>query len=68
MAVLTTNSPTQTGIHAIFAWPRGYARRIADWRAVRRTMSELSALTDRELADIGLTRSQIREVALSGRR
>ncbi|ETW11328.1 hypothetical protein ATO8_17710 [Roseivivax marinus] len=37
------------------------------WRDVRRTERQLNELTDRELADIGLTRSDIARVA-RGRR
>ena len=33
-------------------------------RRVRETMSELSALTDRELDDLGLARGDIRDVAM----
>jgi uncharacterized protein YjiS (DUF1127 family) len=32
-------------------------------RQVRRTIKELSSLSDRELSDIGITRSDIRAVA-----
>jgi uncharacterized protein YjiS (DUF1127 family) len=41
--------------------------RLSGWmreqRRYRQTMNELSALTDRELADIGLTRADIETVA-----
>jgi uncharacterized protein YjiS (DUF1127 family) len=45
----------------------GIVMRLSGWfgeqRRYRQTMNELSALTDRELADIGLTRSDIEDVA-----
>lgn len=52
----------------------GVSRRIAHWAAgfpagwrrraeYRRTVRELQGLTNRELADIGLTRGEIRQVA-----
>lgn len=34
------------------------------WRMYRRTMSELSTLSDRDLSDLGLSRSMIRDVAI----
>lgn len=45
----------------------GIALRLKDWfgeqRRYRQTMNELSALTDRELEDIGLRRNDIENVA-----
>ncbi len=38
--------------------------RLARRRLYRQTLNELSALSDRELADLGLHRSQIAEVAI----
>lgn len=35
----------------------------ADHRAFRQTLTELDALSDRELADLGITRLSIREIA-----
>ena len=35
----------------------------AKWRTYHRTLNELSALSDRDLADLGLDRSGIRAVA-----
>ncbi len=37
--------------------------RFSRYAMFRRTISELSALNDRELADLGLSRSQLRRVA-----
>ena len=34
------------------------------WRLYRRTLEELSALNDRDLADLGLSRSMIRGIAI----
>ncbi|SFR13743.1 DUF1127 domain-containing protein [Poseidonocella sedimentorum] len=39
---------------------------IADWRAERNTRKALSALSDRELDDIGLSRWDIDRVARNG--
>lgn len=45
----------------------GVAMRLTGWfgeqRRYRQTMNELSALTDRELADIGVARHEIESVA-----
>ncbi len=45
----------------------GIAMRLTDWfgeqRRYRQTMNELSALSDRELADIGVGRHEIESVA-----
>jgi uncharacterized protein YjiS (DUF1127 family) len=39
------------------------AERFARYQAYRTTLSELSMLTDRELADMGVHRSDIRDIA-----
>ena len=41
------------------------ATRYRSYRLYRETLNELSGLSDRELADLGLHRSQIRDVARS---
>ncbi|MGB3407358.1 MAG: DUF1127 domain-containing protein [Jannaschia sp.] len=37
---------------------------VSKWRVYRRTFDELSALSNRDLADLGLSRSMIRGIAL----
>ena len=39
------------------------AERFAQYRSYRTTLDELAMLTDRELADLGIHRSTIREIA-----
>lgn len=39
------------------------AERFAQYRSYRTTLDELGMLTDRELADMGMHRSDIREIA-----
>lgn len=38
-----------------------------DWRSYRRTVNELGALSNRELDDLGIARSEIPYVAKRGR-
>lgn len=38
-----------------------------DWRSYRRTVNELGALSNRELDDLGISRSEIPSVARRGR-
>jgi uncharacterized protein YjiS (DUF1127 family) len=44
-------------------WLGRWRKAIADWRSYRQTYEELEALSDRELADLGLSRHSIRDVA-----
>jgi uncharacterized protein YjiS (DUF1127 family) len=64
MAYVTSHGATGTGVVAWFgdvlaAWAAARERRAV----YARTVMELSGLTDRELSDINLSRSQITEVA-----
>ena len=43
---------------------KALAERHARYAVYRETVTELSALSDRELADIGINRAQIRSVAM----
>ena len=45
-------------------WFRSVKRKMEHASRVRRTIKELSALTDKELNDIGLSRGMIRSVAM----
>lgn len=53
--------------HALDARPTGLLARVrhslAEYRKFRRTVAELDALNDRELADLGISRTDIRFVA-----
>ena len=42
---------------------QGIVARVRRYNSYRRTLTELENLTDRELADLGLSRHQIRSVA-----
>jgi uncharacterized protein YjiS (DUF1127 family) len=46
---------------------QGVLAQFSSWRARRSAEAELSALSDRELADIGLTRQEIPAVVRRGR-
>ena len=50
----------ETGLAGLLARTR---KRFADYRLFRQTMDELDRLNDRELADLGLSRLSIREIA-----
>ena len=57
------------GVHAditgrIAATLKSAAMRIANYRIYRKTINELSALSSRELDDLGLSRSMIKRTAL----
>jgi uncharacterized protein YjiS (DUF1127 family) len=40
-------------------WITRFLRYVATWRAHRKVIKELNALTDKELADIGIARADI---------
>lgn len=64
--VLATSAATRTLGHVGHEEPSLFERlvtRLKEQRRYRRTINELSALTDRELDDIGLTRGDIENVA-----
>ena len=65
---MTTTSAArhETGFVASGAkpnWTAGLRRAWTDYRAYRATLAELSALTDKELGDIGMRRETLRRTA-----
>lgn len=61
MTTLTNNTTAWLDIKG---WLTNYIRKYAQQRAYRLTVKELSALTDKELRDIGLTRGDIHSIAM----
>lgn len=53
---------TWLGRRIVRRWP-GLGERLALYRRYRATLDELEMLSDRELSDIGMHRSNIREIA-----
>ena len=61
MATTTTLDTTHArGGHGLLA---GIRKSLADYRLYRQTLTELDALSNRELRDLGLSRLAIRQVA-----
>ncbi len=60
------SEPHASSTGSMLAFARGF-RALSEWSRRRREAAELNALTDRELADIGLTRGEIGRV-VRGRR
>lgn len=64
MAFATAIRTAETGImDRISAFARELSARRAQYRVYSRTVNELAALSNRDLADLGLSRSQIESVA-----
>lgn len=59
-SLLNFNSVTEVYMNLY----RGYKR----WKSVRHTISELTALSDRELNDLGIHRGMIHSIAVGTRR
>ena len=68
MATVETNASTIAHEGGIVAWAADLYRGFQEWRAYRRTVKALSALTDADLDDIGLCRADIKQVARTGRK
>lgn len=50
-------------LDTVAKWLHGRAAALKSYQKMRATYNELSALSDRELSDIGLSRAQLRSVA-----
>jgi len=57
------NTTNTIGLHKLSGWLKGISESLADRAKVRATIKELNCLSDAELHDIGIHRSQIRSVA-----
>ncbi|WP_372573744.1 DUF1127 domain-containing protein [Ruegeria jejuensis] len=51
-------------LSGFYAGIESLKNRFEQYRVYRRTLSELSALSDRELADLGMHRGMIRSIAM----
>ena len=66
MAYTTDIRTTSHGVFGRFnEFRRTLSERAGNYATYRQTIGELSALTDRELADLGMHRAQISEIARS---
>lgn len=62
----TTASTATTGFNLsakLHSLIEGYRMHRDQTRAIRKTFNELSAMSDRDLADIGVARGEIRHIA-----
>ena len=57
------STPKSTAATGLRRWYEIIVQNLADNRMYARTLRELDALSDRELADLGLSRSSLRDVA-----
>ncbi len=66
MAYLNDTSRALGGIslaQRLIQLPAALSAQLANYRTYRATLAQLSALSDRDLDDVGLTRGTIRDVA-----
>jgi uncharacterized protein YjiS (DUF1127 family) len=54
---------SNSGFAGLTGWLVRVRQAAADYRLYQRTFEELAALSDRELADLGISRLSIRDVA-----
>ena len=63
----TINTAAHSAESTLGHWVQTRIARFNAWRSYRKTVASLSVLSDHELSDIGLTRSEIHSVARLGR-
>ena len=63
MAMTSQISTQRSAVANPLAFVEVLMNRLSRYRMYRRTLNELSALSDRELADLGLSRSGLRRMA-----
>lgn len=63
MATITTNTHKGFTVDRIRAAMRNFGEEMVRRRIYRTTLGELSALSNRELADLGMSRSELRRIA-----
>src|SRR4051812_2688129 len=56
------DAPVVKSVKQGAGWMVGLVARLADWQRRRAVMAEMALMTDHELADIGLTRSDLPRV------
>ena len=61
MTALVANTADWLGITS---WWKNYRKHLAQHKAYKETVAELSKLTDKELRDIGLSRGDIHSIAM----
>ncbi len=59
----TLNPPSSARQSKRAHYFEGLVRRYSQYRSYRQTLDELQSLSDRELADLGVHRSQLRSIA-----
>ncbi|GAA6181260.1 MULTISPECIES: DUF1127 domain-containing protein [unclassified Shimia] len=69
MAYVANHAPAATAkASGLSDFMANVAERFRQYRVYRDTFNELSTLSDRELADLGLSRSMLRRVAIEASR
>lgn len=64
MAIVSHNTAVELGlVERIAGFAAQLGARFARYKLFRATLSEMSVLSDRELRDLGLHRSQIKSIA-----
>jgi len=63
MAYVNVKTARPTLADRISAWWAGSREKAAQYAIYRRTIRELESMSDRDLADIGISRGQIADIA-----